>query len=314
MMSPTLFEIVIPTLNRRELALQRLREFEVLDCDSCSLLLSDNQSDDGTYESALALRSSVIRIRQTVGDSLFFNNILTSLRSCSADWAILCSDEDTVDVRLLGDLADIARQGDADVILGSVVQQQLPFKGKGRSFSDGVPLFSEMLGHNYLSGICFRVSSLMAVLDSLADTVNSSGNFFLENYPHQAIIWLAYVKGALRSTSSLLIIRGPSARSSLPVRKTASGNRSIYLSVDGRWRNWVGGREWIASMASSLQGDEQCKRHAKLSAYHDHQVLSLLRRGVQYDYPAATDCFDRAIVNYAKRISGYSSPAEGVGQ
>lgn len=313
-MTGTLFEIVIPTRNRRELALQRLRDFEVLDCEICSLLLSDNQSDDGTYDSALALQSSAIRVRQTVGDPSFFNNVLSSLRSCSADWAVLCSDEDTVDVRLLGDLADIARQGNANVILGSVVQQQLPFKGKGRVFTDGEPLFSEMIGHNCLSGICFRVSALTAVLDSLVDTVRGSDNFFLENYPHQAIIWLAYVKGALRSTSSLLIVRGPSSRSSLPVRKTASGSRSIYLSVDGRWRNWVGGREWIASMASSLQGDEQCKRHAKLSAYHDHQVLSLLRRGVQYDYPAASDCFDRAVVNYANKMRDHSSPAVGSGQ
>lgn len=314
MMAGTLFEIVIPTRNRRELALRRLRDFEAFDCESCSLLLSDNQSDDGTYDSALALQSSVIRILQTVGEPSFFNNILSSLRSCSADWAILCSDEDTVDVRLLGALAGIARHGDADVILGSVVQQQLPFMGKGKSFADGEPSFSEMIGHNYLSGICFRVSVLATVLDSLVDTVSSGDNFFLENYPHQAIIWLAYVKGVLRSTSSLLIVRGPSSRSSLPVRKTASGNRSIYLSVDGRWRNWVGGREWIASMASSLQGDEQCKRHAKLSAYHDHQILTLLRRGVQYDCPAASDCFDRAVVNYAKKMGAYSSPATAAGQ
>jgi hypothetical protein len=294
-MTSKLFEIIVPTRNRRELALRRIREFVDYGHKNCGLLISDNQSDDGTFAAALPFQSDEIRVRQTSGEASFFNNIISSLMSCDAEWGILCSDEDTVNVECLDHVASLCSRQQIDLILGSVTPQELPFKGKGRTFTEMTPLFSEIRNHNYVSGVCFRISSWLPTFQSIADTVSRAGNFFLEYYPHQAMIWQAFVQGSLASTVSLLITRGPSARSSLPVKKTSSAKQSLFVCVEGRWQNWMGAHQWVASMATHPMTDEQRHRHKILGNHHDHQLLPILRHGISYDYPESLPAFDKSL-------------------
>lgn len=294
-MTSKLFEIIVPTRNRQELALRRIHEFLARRHDDCGFLLSDNQSDDGTYDAALPFQSDRIRVRQTNGEPSFFNNIISSLMSCDAVWGILCSDEDTVNVECLDHVASIGLRQGVDLILGSVTPQGLPFKGKGRTFTESTPQFSEIRNYNYVRGVCFHIPSWLPTFQSILDTVSRAGNFFLEYYPHQALIWQAFVQGGLASTESILITRGPSARSSLPVKKTSSAKRSFFVCVEGRWQNWMGAHQWVASMDTLLMTAEQRRRHTILRNHHDHQLLPILRHGITYDYPEGLPAFQKSL-------------------
>jgi glycosyltransferase involved in cell wall biosynthesis len=290
------FTVCIPTYNRKEVIARRVTHFcENYTAGGAQLLVSDNQSSDGTFQALQVFKKAkgLIVVQNSENGSHFFGNISNLFRACKSEWALFCSDEDWLPSGALDNLAlELPPSSTPDIIIGSVSKLQSDLPGESRVMSGKPLLFREIANLTYMSGIVVNLPRMERIFNAMYELQKETDNSFLYYFPLTAMLWAAHARQGLRGMRNTLICRQERAKGFFP------GSKKLvhFKTVDGRWKIWTGGKEWLNYLkeaAPEIGCDPRIL--GQMEEYHSNRLLRAIRLGISYESPSSIELLDKLI-------------------
>lgn len=237
------FSLVIPTKNRLPTLRHSLASALATRDKNLEIVVSDNQSTDGTSEFLAGLDDPRLKVLTTPSPLSMRANFEFSLDHCSGDWVIYIGDDDGVTRHGIGALTDIVKASGADAVSWTPIPYlwpdtaSTPYSTSGlrmRNFSgiyetaDHEALFASFLDgtiHNYLEGAkIYHGAVSRKVIDRVRNA--AGGQYFGAMSPDVfvSISNLRFVERFVKSPCAVTI-SGKSSNSNGWANLKASGDR-----------------------------------------------------------------------------------------
>jgi glycosyltransferase involved in cell wall biosynthesis len=281
------FSLCFPTFNRKESITRRVQELNE-SLPLLPVLVSDNNSTDGTLASINSLNANNLITIINPFEPTFGSNVSNLIRNCQAEWAVFCSDEDNVKPEAISQVkALISNLSDScDLIIAKTTYDPVtapkwwsPIEDLG----DGIPGFVNIWDYSYLSGVVFKPASFVGAVDLIEKCKQGDKHlkYFYDTFATLSFIWLAHARNRLYTTSTELIQRIESQPPNFAVKDDSRRLISSFRTMEGTWMNYLGAAKFldlIEPICSSYEGWE-C-RIAAMRAYHQSTLMYSLRLSV----------------------------------
>lgn len=281
--------VCIPTYNRQDSIAARLKEFSTQNLNGLKVLVSDNSSEDSTLHVLSSTNFPGYSFLSNSGPPTFASNICNLLLNCETEWALMCSDEDTVLCENLQGYSNLLGDDAFDAVVGSYSSIET---SPGKVLPPRNLTFREVMLSTYLGGILFRVDKFKNAINQIQ--ANMDLNYFLALYPHTALLWLACALDKIRGNDSIIIRRGHHAKRfwNIVVKNKKDAKLQYFCTVSGRWDTWTGGREWLNIIQNSLLPDgHDVECLALMRKIHNRDLLPAIRAGIRDEAPDCIDAF-----------------------
>jgi glycosyltransferase involved in cell wall biosynthesis len=296
--------VCVPTFNRKTQICKTIEGFEaILNNGEIKLIVSDNSSCDGTYEAINSYKYPGYTCREN-DTPTFYSNVTNTFLACDTEWAMLMSDEDSVNFEELGALNSILQMNDVRTVITSTSNSETRRMSQ-RDTRDGKLNFGEIRVATYMSGICFKINSVRPIIHLMNEYSEvDPGNIFVQSYPHQALLWAIYAEYPVNGCTSRVIARGnPFFRIKEESKKDRWGIEDSFNSVTGRWKTWEGGYRWLACLQKEhidKAGPSQAVE--KMIRTHCNHLMSTLRAGISSSGKEYINIFNDSAISFADTL------------
>jgi len=281
------FSVCFPTFNRKESITRRVQELNE-SLPFLPILVSDNNSTDGTLASINSLNANNLITIINPFEPTFGSNVSNLIRNCQTEWAVFCSDEDNVKPEAISQVqAFISNLSDScDMIIAKTTYDPVTapkWWGPIKDLGDGIPGFGKLWDYSYLSGVIFKPASFVGAVDLIEMRKQGDNHlkFFYDTFATLSLIWLAHARNRLYTTSTELIQRIESQPPNFAVKDASRRPISNFRTIEGTWANYLGAAKFldlIEPICSSHEGWEY--RIAAMRAYHQSTIMYSLRLSV----------------------------------
>jgi len=279
--------IGIPTYNRGEAVSRRVREFIELQApEGVELLIIDNASTDGTYESLTSEFSrSGIRVLQNSKNLGYAGNFLRILEEAKTDYVMVVSDEDRVNFDGLSLLLEFCAEHSPNMVSPRAqVGTKVNYRGRTQTRSIEPDEFE--VAAFYVSGLTYDVSvarDYALVVSQLVST-NSAANI----YPQVLISALAVAAGGAYFVDALVSTQLEQLQTHI-----VEDNGDAYFTVSGRWAQFVGYEQFFDRDFDALLGAEGRSRLEVMRNKRREVLLNQLERAAVGEFPGLKEHFLR---------------------
>lgn len=290
--------IGIPTYNRRKAVVSNVRYMtEAKLPESVGVIIQDNCSDDGTYESLLAQTKGasnfrVVKNERNVG---FQGNVYKLFEGCDTEYLMIMSDEDSVVLENLSEYLEFLRN-------------ELPALAnplKNTSLTSKMNLDSKVVKQekkiecgqyhtfNILSGCTFNVSVAKEYIEYLKS--NFEDNTFVFYYPHVAIASMVLRDGGKAIAFGRLL---SDKKFQLDTQIVSTENEKFYF-VSPRWNQIKGLYDFFEELKN--EEDVRSIKYLRLNIMQEAgcmRAFELFRKGLAFEKPDLIPLFDDSARSY----------------
>ena len=210
--------VCIPTLNRCDNLKKTLGNLLNSKLESISILVSDNGSNDGTWEYLKSINDNRLTISRNSENIGFTGNILKLLELSETDFVLFMSDEDFVLTDNLNTLiSSNVFNNEIGIVYSGVLHSNndtFYYKYNKRLWDKEKAMNKFILSHSYMSGMIFNKKYLD--LDRFKNTTLSEDVVL---YPHEIMAYMILCNGGKLYTESLSIVRQGEAEESEAITK-----------------------------------------------------------------------------------------------
>jgi len=287
MQSPITLTIAIPTFNRGAAVLRRVREFIALEIpDGIELLVIDNGSPDGTFDSLTAeFSDSAIRVLRNAENIGFAANFLRLLEEADTDYVTVISDEDQLNLEGLLALRDFCADKSPRFV-SPRAQVGTNEQYRGRVVTREIDPEEFELASFYLSGLTFRVSSAQdyAAITRALIPANSAANV----YPQALIAALSVAAGDSYFHDALVSTQVEELETHI-----VEANGDGYYTVPSRWAQFIGYEEFFSGDFDVMLGTGGRVRLEAMREKRRKVLLIQLERAAISEFPDLKEHFSR---------------------
>jgi|GEM_PF-3528993 len=280
--------IGIPTFNRKDAVARRVREFVAAgSLTGVELLVIDNSSTDGTYESlSEEFPQTTIRILRNETNLGFAGNVLRLIDETESDYLMLLSDEDRVDFGGFAELLRFCAEKKPRMI-SPRAQVHSNACYRGRTVTRLIEPDEFEVAAFYVSGLTFRMEDARKYGEIVAPLLgkNSAANI----YPQVMVSALAVAAGEAYFLDALVSTQLEQLESHI-----VEADGSAYFSVPARWAQFVGYEDFFER---DFDGLFHAGAQSRLQAMRDKRrevLLAQLERAALGEFPSLKEHFTRA--------------------
>ncbi|AAW84682.1 glycosyltransferase [Aliivibrio fischeri ES114] len=197
--------VCIPTFNRCESLKKTLGHLLSSKSISFSVVVSDNASEDDTWEYLNSLDDTRLIISRNETNIGFTGNILKVLELSPTDFILFMSDEDFVILENIEEIIRTNIDDDVGVFYGGVLHENNStyyYKYNKKTWKKKEALNKVVLSHSYMSGMIFNKKYL-----DLNKFNTSIADEDVVLYPHEIMVYMILCNGGKLVTDSLPIAK-----------------------------------------------------------------------------------------------------------
>jgi glycosyltransferase involved in cell wall biosynthesis len=231
---PVSLTVTIPTYNRSAAVAARVREFLEADfgAHEVDLLVVDNCSTDDTWAALGEFSDPRVRVEHNERNVGYAGNLVRVLRSSRADYTLVISDEDELQVDGVLQLLEFCeRKRPGFVSPRAQVGARDDYRGHHQTREIDPAEF--IAAAFYISGLTFETRQTRVLLDRVEPLLGT--NSAATVYPQVLLAALALVEGGCFFLDALVSVQ----RVSLDTHIVES-NGDRYTGVAARWNQFVG--------------------------------------------------------------------------
>lgn len=295
---PTL-TIGIPTYNRRKSVLARLDElFSAPLPEGVDVLVVDNHSYDGTFEAITELAQNNPRLHalQNPKNLGYAGNFLALLRNAKADYLMYDSDEDSIVLEALDGFVEFLTEHHPDFVSPRASCHGRIYRADGRF--GAIATSDYRLATFYLSGITYRVSRAMQLVDFVEHQTQTNAYGFL--YPQTILLAALLTRPQSFWYPATLTVK----QEQLPTHIRNEKGDS-YTTPDARVRQGIDLVRFFNFLANELEGlsSEEGDRILEMKNAAARRIPGVLRLSISREMPDLLPGFDEGLASLYKRQS-----------
>ncbi len=269
--------IGIPTYNRIGSVTRRVEELLALPLPAdVRLLVIDNASEDGTYESLSGQFGDRVRVLRNDSNLGYAGNILRLVEEAEGQYLLVLSDEDRLEFEGFARLADLCRAQNP-VMVSPRAQTGTNPNYRGSAVTR--PILPEEFesASFYISGLTFSLDSARAATPAIRGLVpdNSAATV----YPQVLLAALVLARGEGYFSDALV-----SVQEEVQPTTITEPSGIQYNSVVGRWFQFRGFEQFFALDHLDLT-PESAARLASMRAAIRKGILGLLVTAAGLEFP-----------------------------
>ncbi len=281
--------IGIPTYNRRDAVLERIKELFAKPLPrNVSVLVIDNHSTDGTFEKLLEESEKYDRLRVLKNDTNhgYAGNFFRLFEEVETGYLLLDSDEDEVLVERIADFLRFLRKNAPSFVSPQAVVFDRVYRGSGKTGQIEPEDFRN--ASNYLSGITFDVTAVRDVCVKVQGVVQE--NAAVHVYPQVLVAAEALCIGRCFWYPEPITVKRQQLRSHIE-----NPDGGAYYHLIGRYQQNIGFIDYLTNMVGTASFDdtalkivEQMLRTARGWIFHN------LRGSLGREHPELLREFDQS--------------------
>jgi hypothetical protein len=279
-----LFEILVPTFNRRDTILAFLEEIFSVSPD-LSVLVSDNASEDGTYEAIVKRFGHHKGLRVVCNETNlgYSGNIERLIRESTRRYGIVTSDEDPIVISEIESALRTMRDAGALVMSPLIVKNMRLHRGF-TNISDIRPQDFQLASF-FTSGLVFQTEFLRGNIDILQKAIRQPQQV----YPQQILTCFALLHGrGIWYPRPLCYIR---FNLDSFIHKEVEEDR--YNGVVGRWRQFRLNVDMVRYLSAAENGGNAriAEIGNKIIEEMARGIMTIVRNGAKREYPELSAVF-----------------------
>lgn len=245
----SLLSIGIPTFMRNDVVADNILDLvsdNFLSENDIDLIVIDNASDDGTFDSISRIKDELpnprnLKVFRNENNLGIFGNIFRLFEIVDSEYLIITSDEDWVLKKNIPRLLEFIRRNQPTFVSPQVFLNGSLYRGEKRNKRISERAY-DAAGF-YISGLVFHVGKTREVIESHLQLLTANNLYYVQN--------LIIAELLLKHPGTLWYYREPvtEMRYSLPTHVFYDNSHS-YWSVAGRWESFLAIEEYFIQRIS----------------------------------------------------------------
>jgi glycosyltransferase involved in cell wall biosynthesis len=288
--------IGIPTFNRRDAVIQRLKELQSADLpENVSVLIIDNNSEDGTYEALVECvedrRHQILRNEKNFG---YAGNFLELLDQCRSEYILFMSDEDELITDNLHELLLFLAVYKPDFVSPQVKINGCIYRGESKTC--GMTPLDFKRASGYLSGLVFQTQASQRYSRVIRTFLNLNAAAY--TYPQVLLASMLLAGGTGYWFSEVVAEKREQLHSHI-----ANPDGEKYYYLVGRFQQSLGFLDFFEAIhddsLGGINSQAAIRNLGKMRQVVEMGIVQNLRSGLAHQRPELVPIFDQACLRVA---------------
>lgn len=263
---PTL-TIAIPTFNRRNAVIRNLRHLQQSSLPpGIKILVIDNGSEDGSYESLLEEHNAdITKVLMHPVNVGFAKNLISLFAECETEYLLITSDEDFVITKGLLLYLEFLKKTDANFVSPQFFRNEKLYRGKSKK--EKIPVEEFHQSSFYLSGLTYKKSTFLLEALELVDVFINKKNAKALLYPQIILTQLLLLDGKCHYYGAPLCKKVYQLKTSIH-----DGENKPFSGVASRWNQYLGHIDIFLDILNSKNFED---KHEQITYMINAHLISL---------------------------------------